>query len=105
MSRDTDATIAEARLLERVTGHRIDMAAVHRHVMGLCLRSGRRAAAARHMFMSELVSTEGPPAMAPVRVARRAVTFRSRSRRRPSAPAGWVTEAELWLGRLRAETT
>jgi hypothetical protein len=103
VSHDTDATIAEARLLEHVTGQRLDMAAVHRHAMGICLRSGRRAAAARHMVMSELVSTEGSAAMAPLRVARRAITLSRRSRHRPSAPDTRTVEAELWLGRLAAE--
>jgi glycosyltransferase involved in cell wall biosynthesis len=104
MSRDTDATIAEARLLEHTSGLRLDMAAVHRHAMGICLRSGWRAAAARHMLMSEIVSSNGPTALAPLRVVRRAATYRRRSSRRPAAPDVWVAEAELWLGRLAAET-
>lgn len=104
MPRDTEATIAEARMLEHTSGQSLDMSAVHRHVMGICLRSGRRAAAARHMLLSELVNTEGSAALAPLRVAKRATTFRNRSRQRPSAPESWVTEAELWLGRLAEET-
>ena len=104
MSRDTDATIAEARLLERTSGRRIDMAAVHRHVMGICLRSGRRGAAARHLLKSEIVSSDGPAVVAPFRVLRRAVTYRRRSARRPAAPDIWVAEADLWLARLAAET-
>jgi GT2 family glycosyltransferase len=103
MSLDTDVTLAEARLLESTSGRRIDMGAVHRHVMGICLRSGRRAAAVRHLFLSEMVTAEGSPMTALLRVTRRIATFARHSLDRPAAPESWVTEAELWLARL-AET-
>jgi len=106
-SAHTALILREARLLDGRHGARIDYGELHHYLAWVCLRSGRRREALRHLARAAADGQVRDVAHTVAGLARRYVARRVPALRpeTPTAVPSWIAEADAWVSRFRSAST